>query len=79
VARQNATFCPLGTDRIAMYAIADGPLTATLPAGWSADDVTGVALSVDKKEAVELRKDGRRITVQMQSRQPVMLYRKRLS
>jgi hypothetical protein len=79
VARQNATFCPLGSDRIAMYSTSDGPLTATLPAGWNPDEVTGVTLSLDGKEPTTLEREGRRIVVQMRSRQPVMLYRRRVS
>ena len=39
VARDSATFCSLAEDRIAMYSIADGPLTATLPAGWNPQEV----------------------------------------
>src|SRR5215472_12834748 len=44
VANQTAVYCPLGADRIAMYAIADGPLTATIPESWNRNTVTGIAL-----------------------------------
>lgn len=77
VARSNATFCPLGADRIAMYSISDGALTATLPASWNPDEVTGFVLSADRKDAAVLQREGRRVTVEMRARQPVMLYRRR--
>jgi hypothetical protein len=79
VARQDATFCPLGPDRIAMYSIADGPLTATLPIGWDPGKVTGFVLSTDGKAPLLLQRDGRRVTVQMHSRKPVILYRTNVS
>lgn len=73
VARDSATFCPLGKDRIAMYSIADGPLTATLPAGWSPQEVGAMTMFSDRKEPTKFELDGRRITVQMQARRPVIL------
>lgn len=79
VARQNATFCPLGSDRIAMYSTSDGPLTATLPVGWNSEEVTGSLLSTDRKDPATLQRQGRLVTVQMRARQPVMLYRQRVS
>lgn len=75
VARNNATFCPLGKDRIAMYSIVDGPLEATLPAGWNPDEITAVSLLSDKKEPAKFHLDGRKVAVQMQARRPVMIYR----
>jgi hypothetical protein len=75
VARENATFCPLGQDKIAMYAIADGPLTATLPQDWNAQDITVQALFADRTEPVKSDLQGRRVTVQMQARRPVMIYK----
>ena len=75
VARDSATFCPLGKDRIAMYAIADGPLTATLPASWNASEIAAYVLFVGRKEPVKFELSGRKVTVQMQARRPVMLYR----
>jgi hypothetical protein len=75
VARDSTTFCPLGKDRIAMYTLVDGPLVATLPAGWNPKEVTASTLFADKKEPVEFKLDGRKVTVQMKSRRPVMIYR----
>ena len=75
VARDSATFCPLGEDRIAMYSVADGSLTATLPAGWNPQEVSASSLFADRKEPANFKVDGRRVTVPMQSRRPVMIYR----
>jgi hypothetical protein len=76
VARETAVYCPLGGDRIAMYSVADGPLTATIPAGWDPEAVTGFTLSPEKKEPAQLGWEGRRVTVAMRARRPVMLYRR---
>lgn len=73
VATENAVYCPLGNGRLAMYSIVGGPLTATIPPGWDVKTVTGFALS-DRREQVRLEWDGRRVTVGMRARQPVMLY-----
>jgi hypothetical protein len=75
VARDSATFCPLGKDRIALYTVGDGPLTATLPAGWNPGQVSATSLFADRKEPAAFKVDGRLVTVQMQARRPVMLYR----
>jgi hypothetical protein len=75
VARDSSTFCPLGEDRIAMYSITDGPLVATLPPAWDTKDITAKALFPDRAESAKFDLAGRRVTVQMQARRPVMIYR----
>ena len=77
VVRDNATFCPIGKDRIAMYAITDGPLMATLPPDWSARNISAKALFTDRAEPTKFDLNGRQVTVQMQARRPVMIYRER--
>jgi hypothetical protein len=77
VARDSATFCPLGNDRIAMYTIKAGPLTATLPEGWDSAGIAVVSLFVDRKEQTKFDLDGRKVTVQTKARRPVMIYRNR--
>ena len=79
VARNSAVYCPLGDDRLAMYSVVDGLLTATIPTGWDVKLVKGFTLSPEKKEPVKLEWNGRRVSVAMQARQPVMLYRHDLS
>jgi hypothetical protein len=75
VARDSATFCPLGNDRIAMYSIADGPLTAILPASWNPQRLTATTLLADGKQPAHFTLAGRRVTVEMRARRPVMLHR----
>jgi hypothetical protein len=75
VACDSSTFCPLGEDRIAMYSIADGPLVATLPSTWNTQDITAKVLFADHVEPMKFDLAGRRVTVQMQARRPVMIYR----
>ena len=75
VARNNATFCPLDKNRIAMYSVVDGPLTAALPPDWDTQNITAKALFADRTELAKFDLDGHRITVQMQARRPVMLYK----
>jgi hypothetical protein len=79
VATENAVHCPLGKDRLAMYTVVDGPLTTTIPAEWDVKSVSASALSLGEKGSVKLAWDGRRVTVAMRARQPVMLYRQGLS
>ena len=79
VSRDSSTFCPLGEDRIAMYSIADGQLVATLPPAWDTKDITAKALFPDRAEPAKFALAGRRVTVQMQARRPVMIYRGRAS
>jgi hypothetical protein len=78
VARDSSTFCPLGKDRIAMYSVADGPLLATLPEEWNPQEVSAMTLFADRKEPAQFKLDGRRVTVGMKARRPVMLYRQKV-
>jgi hypothetical protein len=75
VARDNATFCPLGADRLALYTLTDGPLTAVLPDGWDAAKVVAASLATTGKTAAAVTCDGRKATVEMKARTPVMIYR----
>jgi hypothetical protein len=75
VARDSSTFCPLGKDRIALYSIADGPLTATLPPGWNTKEIAAKTLFADRSEPAKFDLEGRRVTVQMQARRPAILYK----
>jgi len=79
VARNGATFCPLGSDRIAMYSIAEERLTATLPDEWLPKDVVALALHADRREPVKFDQNGRQVSINMSGRVPVMIYRNRSS
>jgi hypothetical protein len=78
VARNGATFCPLGSDKIAMYSVVDGKLTATLPEGWQPKDIVAISLHVDRREPVRFEQSGRQVSIEMRARIPVMIYRNRL-
>lgn len=77
VARNGATFCSLGDDRIAMYSVADEKLTTMLPSEWRAEEVVATALFTDRKEAVKMEQNGRQVSISMLARVPVMIYRNR--
>ncbi|HTF65659.1 MAG TPA: hypothetical protein VK638_23525, partial [Edaphobacter sp.] len=76
VARDDTTFCPVDNDKIAFYSLAPQTLTAALPAGWKAEEMTAVALSTDKRTAADFNVDGNHIKVAAKAQQPVMVYRK---
>jgi hypothetical protein len=77
VARDDSTFCPVDNDKIAFYSLAPQTLTATLPAGWKAEEMAAVALSTDKRNVGDFNVDGNRIKVAAKAQQPVMVYRKK--
>lgn len=77
VARDDSTFCPVDNERIAFYTLVSQTLTATLPAGWKAEEMAGVALSIDKRVPADFRVDGNQIKVSAKAQQPVMIYRKK--
>jgi hypothetical protein len=65
----------LGADRLALYTLTDGPLTAVLPDGWDAAKVVAASLATTGKTAAAVTCDGRKATVEMKARTPVMIYR----
>jgi hypothetical protein len=77
VAREDSTFCPVNNDKIAFYALTPQTLTATLPAGWKAEEMAAVALSTGKRVPVDFHVDGNQIRVSVSAQQPVMIYRKK--
>lgn len=77
VAQDNATFCPLGKDRIAMYSITGGEVRAVLPTDWNPAEITALTLLADRKEPARFELHERDVTVQMVARQPVMIYRRK--
>lgn len=77
VARDDSTFCPADKDKIAFYALMPQTLTATLPAGWKAEEMAAVALSADKRTPVDFHVNRNQINVAVQAQQPIMVYRKK--
>jgi hypothetical protein len=77
VARDDSTFCPVDKEKIAFYALTPQTLTATLPAGWKAEEMAAIALSTDKRSPVDFHVDGNQIQVSVRGQQPIMVYRKK--
>ena len=77
VARDDSTFCPVDKDKVAFYTLAAQTLTATLPAGWKAEEMAAVTLSTGKRAAADFQVDGNQIKVAAQAQQPIMVYRKK--
>jgi hypothetical protein len=77
VARDDSTFCPVDSDKIAFYALEPQRLTAMLPKGWNAEEMVAVALSTDKPIPVDFHVDGNQIRVSVSAQQPIMIYRKK--
>lgn len=75
VARDDSTFCPVDNGKIAFYTLAAQTLTATLPAGWKAEEMAAVSLSSDKRTRVDFHVDRNQIRVSASPQQPVMIYR----
>jgi hypothetical protein len=77
VARDDSTFCPVDNDKIACYALAPQTLTATLPAGWKAEEMAAVTLSTDKRIPVYFHVDRNQVRVAANAQQPILIYRKK--
>ena len=80
ILRDDAVFCPIGDARaqdakIACYSITPRSVTLALPAGWDASGVTAVALYPDRRERVDVSRGAEGLTVQLETRRPVMVYR----
>jgi hypothetical protein len=75
IARDLATFCQLDSDRIAFYAQTQRELSAPLPKGWKATEISALALSPEKAEPFAVRVADGRIRVSIPERQPVIVYK----
>jgi hypothetical protein len=75
VARSGQVTCPMGKDRIALYASETQTLTATLSDGWDAASLGAVAISLERRTAAQYTLRGRTVEVSVQARQPVILYK----
>jgi hypothetical protein len=75
IARDSSTFCPVDHGRIAFYSLQAKQLYAPLPQDWNAQKIAAIALSVEKPQEVQVAVDSGRISVSVESRRPVMVYR----
>jgi hypothetical protein len=76
IARDQATFCPLGNDRLAFYSRTAQTLSAPLPKGWDANRIVARGLSVDRppQPAAVSVQEGE-VRVRVEARTPVLVYR----
>jgi hypothetical protein len=77
VATHESVFCPMDEDRICFYSLGGGELSAPWPAGWKPSDAVAVALSVGKREPVNLRAGSAGPVVVAAAQQPIVVYRNR--
>jgi len=75
IAKDGATFCPIGPDRMAFYSKSAARLSAPLPKGWNAADVSAFALYADRAEEVTVAKPDGRLAVEVGGGTPVMVFR----
>jgi Endo-alpha-N-acetylgalactosaminidase len=75
IAGHNATFCPVGKDRVACYARQATDLNVALPVGWAADQIVARALYVDHREPVAVHVEEGKIHLSVTAGRPVMIYR----
>ena len=80
VLQDDAVFCPLGAAagrplKIACYSITPRTVTFPVPAGWNAGEITAVSLYPDRREKASILLQGGSISVALEPRRPVILYR----
>jgi hypothetical protein len=77
IADTGSTFCPVDKDRIAFYSIEAKELTAPLPKDWDDQHVYARVLSTTDLADHEVAVKEGRIVVRVESRRPLMVYRRR--
>jgi hypothetical protein len=82
VLRDDALFCPLGGSvdnpaKIACYSITPRTVSVSVSSGWNATEITGATLYPDRREEASTQLQGGRISIALEARRPVILYRNR--
>ena len=77
IARDGATCCPVGDDRLAFYATTARELEYPLPAGWRASNVAAQTLTGDEPTEAPFSVTGGLVTVAVPERQPVIVRQRR--
>ncbi|MDP9080004.1 MAG: endo-alpha-N-acetylgalactosaminidase family protein [Bacteroidota bacterium] len=75
IAANNATFCPIDSDRIAFFSRESRTLSAPIPSGWTTASITGRALYADHRSKVKVDVENGRIQVEVNGGTPVIIYR----
>jgi hypothetical protein len=74
IARDLATFCRLGKDRVAFYAQTERELSVPLPKDWRPADAVAIALSTDTSEPLAFDVADGHIRVRVPAQRPVMVF-----
>lgn len=75
VMRNDAVYCPLDASRIACYAASSQTVTVKLPDGWNTEQIEAESLYTDKHEKASTQVRDGKISVALDARRPVILYR----
>jgi hypothetical protein len=74
IARDLATFCRLGKDRVAFYAQTERELSVPLPKDWRPANAVAIALSTDTSEPLAFDVADGHIRVRVPAQRPVMVF-----
>jgi len=75
IARNGTTFCPLDDERLALYALVSGVVTAPLPTGWDPTKLVAVALDTERHWEIPIESENGSVKVSIPARRPVIVYR----
>lgn len=75
IAQNNATFCPVDTNRIACYSRNGGRQAIDIPENWNPLELTVRALYVDHRETFQFHIIDNKIVLQIPVATPVIIYR----
>ena len=75
IARNGATYSPLGSDRIALYSLEAKELAVLVPREWDTNQMSAIGLHVDRPEEYRVRTNAGIARVFIPARHPVHLYK----
>ncbi|WP_295673852.1 endo-alpha-N-acetylgalactosaminidase family protein [uncultured Mucilaginibacter sp.] len=75
IAANNATFCPIDSDRVAFFSRESKTLSAPIPSGWTPAAITARALYTDHRSQVKVDVEDGRMQVEVNGGIPVIIYR----
>lgn len=74
IMRDGAVFAPLGIDKLAFYALQEGPLRCALPAGWDPGALRAYSLYPDRWEQAAFELHEGAVCVHVRPRVPVVVF-----
>jgi len=75
LATDTSTSCPLDENRIAFYSLTPKSLSVPLPRDWKPNEIRAAKLSVNGPEDFRATVENGQISVQLEARQPVIVYK----